>query len=243
MATMSAIAMAVVVGGTMHPRHPGVFPRAEGRSRPRRVRALVDDRPARSVRTCRWARRRRIAESRVRVVDVAVLESNNADAATRKALRRLWDRAFGDRFDDTAADHAYGGVHVLVRDGGRLIGHASAVPRSIRFGDQPWRTVGYVEAVATDPERQGEGVGRLAMERLHEEIASRWVAALLSTGRATGFYELLGWQRWLGPTYTQTRAGVVLDGHEGLMVFSCDRSVALDRTVALTCQDRPGDVW
>jgi aminoglycoside 2'-N-acetyltransferase I len=179
----------------------------------------------------------------VRVVDVAVLESNNADAATRKALRRLWDRAFGDRFDDTAADHAYGGVHVLVRDGGRLIGHASAVPRSIRFGDQPWRTVGYVEAVATDPERQGEGVGRLAMERLHEEIASRWVAALLSTGRATGFYELLGWQRWLGPTYTQTRAGVVLDGHEGLMVFSCDRSVALDRTVALTCQDRPGDVW
>jgi aminoglycoside 2'-N-acetyltransferase I len=185
----------------------------------------------------------RIAESRVPVVDVAVLESSHADAATRKALRRLWDRAFGDRFDDIAANHAYGGVHVLVRDGGHLIGHASAVPRLIRFGDQPWRTVGYVEAVATDPERQGEGVGRLAMERLHEEIASRWVAALLSTGRATGFYELFGWQRWLGPTYTQTRAGVVLDGHEGLMVFSCDRSVALDRTVAVTCQDRPGDVW
>ena len=243
MATMSAIAMAVVVGGTMHPDTPACSPAPKVAHVHAGVRALVDDRPARSVRTCRWARRRRIAESRVRVVDVAVLESNNADAATRKALRRLWDRAFGDRFDDTAADHAYGGVHVLVRDGGRLIGHASAVPRSIRFGDQPWRTVGYVEAVATDPERQGEGVGRLAMERLHEEIASRWVAALLSTGRATGFYELLGWQRWLGPTYTQTRAGVVLDGHEGLMVFSCDRSVALDRTVALTCQDRPGDVW
>src|SRR5215207_9637419 len=107
-------------------------------------------------------------------MDVAVLESNHADAATRKALRRLWDRAFGDRFDDNAADHAYGGVHVLVRDGGHLIGHASAVPRSIKFGDQPWRTVGYVEAVCTDPERQGDGVGRLVMERLHEEIASRW---------------------------------------------------------------------
>jgi aminoglycoside 2'-N-acetyltransferase I len=176
-------------------------------------------------------------------MDVAVLESDHADEATRKALRRLWDRAFGDRFDDNAADHAYGGVHVLVRDGGHLIGHASAVPRSIKFGDQPWRTVGYVEAVCTDPERQGDGVGRLVMERLHEEIASRWVVALLSTGRATGFYKRLGWQRWLGPTYTQTRDGVVLDGHEGLMVLSCDRSVALDRTLTVTCQHRPGDVW
>jgi aminoglycoside 2'-N-acetyltransferase I len=97
--------------------------------------------------------------------------------------------------------------------------------------------------VCTDPERQGDGVGRLVMERLHEEIASRWVVALLSTGRATGFYKRLGWQRWLGPTYTQTRDGVVLDGHEGLMVLSCDRSIALDRTLTVTCQHRPGDVW
>jgi aminoglycoside 2'-N-acetyltransferase I len=114
----------------------------------------------------------------------------------------------------------------------------------IRFGDQPWRTVGYVEAVATDPERQSQGVGRLAMERLHNEIASRWAVALLSTGRATGFYELLGWERWLGLSYTQTGTGVVPDGeHGGIMVFSSDRSVVLDRTVAVTCQDRPGDAW
>jgi aminoglycoside 2'-N-acetyltransferase I len=179
----------------------------------------------------------------VRVVDVAVIESDEADAATREALRRLWDRAFGDRFDDNAADHAYGGVHVVVRDGDHLIGHASAVPRLVRFGDQPWRTVGYVEAVSTDPERQGEGVGRLAMERLHEALESRWAMALLSTGRATPFYELLGWERWIGPTYVQTKAGVVPGEHGGLMVFNCDRSVVLDRTVAVTCQDRPGDAW
>ena len=122
------------------------------------------------------------------------------------ALRTFWDRAYGDRFTEDDADHAYGGVHVLVRDGDRLIGHASAVPRRIRFGDQPWSTVGYVEAVATDPERQGEGIGRRMMERLQEEISSRWPAALLSTGRATGFYELLGWERWRGLSYTQ-------DGH------------------------------
>jgi aminoglycoside 2'-N-acetyltransferase I len=180
----------------------------------------------------------------LRVVDVAVLQSDHVDTATRVALRLLWDRAFGDRFDEHDAEHAFGGVHVLVGDGDRLIGHASAVPRSIRFGDQPWRTVGYVEAVATDPDRQNEGVGRSAMERLHAEIASRWAVALLSTGQATGFYELLGWQRWLGPSYTQTETGVVRDGeHGGLMVFSGDPLIVLDRTMRVTCQDRPGDAW
>jgi aminoglycoside 2'-N-acetyltransferase I len=177
-------------------------------------------------------------------VDVAVLESDQVDAAARAALRRLWDRAFGDRFDDHDAAHAFGGVHVLVRDDGHLIGHASAVPRPIRFGDQPWRTVGYVEAVATDPARQGEGVGRLAMVRLHEEIASRWKVALLSTGRATGFYERLGWQRWRGLSYTQTETGVVPDGeHGGLMVLTTDPAAGVDRTLTVTCQDRAGDAW
>ena len=98
--------------------------------------------------------------------------------------------AFDDRFSDDDADHAYGGVHVLVLSGDRLIGHASAVPRRIKFGDEPWRTVGYVEAVATDPEHQGGGIGRRAMQALHAEISLRWPVALLSTGRATGFYEL-----------------------------------------------------
>ena len=106
-------------------------------------------------------------------MDVAVLESDAVDAASRVALCRLWDRAFGDRFDDDDIDHAFGGVHVLVWQGADLIGHASAVPRMIRFGDQPWRTVGYVEGVATDPEHQHQGVGTRVMTRLHDEIGTR----------------------------------------------------------------------
>ncbi len=166
------------------------------------------------------------------------------DDATRVDLHRLWTRAFGDRFDDRDADHAFGGVHVLARDAGHLTGHASAVPRLLRFGDQPWRTVGYVEAVATDPARQRQGIGKLVMERLHDEIVARWPVALLSTGRATAFYESLGWERWLGLSYTQVGTAAVLDGeHGGLMVFQADGSVVLDRTATVTCQDRPGDAW
>jgi aminoglycoside 2'-N-acetyltransferase I len=177
-------------------------------------------------------------------MDVVVLESDEIDAAARRALWTLWRRAFGDRFTDDDAVHAYGGVHVLTRDGDHIVGHASAVPRRIRFGDEPWRTVGYVEAVATDPERQGEGIGRRTMQRLQAEISTRWPVALLSTGRARGFYEALGWERWRGLSYTQTAAGVVPDGeHGGLMILRLDPSAVPDLSVGVTCEDRPGDAW
>jgi aminoglycoside 2'-N-acetyltransferase I len=142
------------------------------------------------------------------------------------------------------ATRAYGGVHVVARDGERLIGHASVVPRRIRFGDQPWRTVGYVEAVATDPQRQAEGIGRRVMERLRVEISSRWPVALLSTGRAAGFYELLGWELWRGLSYTQTATGVVPDGkHGGQLILRLEASVVPDLLVDVTCEDRSGDAW
>src|SRR3954447_19314057 len=172
------------------------------------------------------------------------MESDEVDVRTRAALRHLWGRAFGDRFSDDDAQHAYGGVHVLMRDGDSLIGHASAVPRRMRFGDGVWLPVGYVEAVATDPQRQHEGIGRSVMQRLHTEIARRWPVALLSTGKATHFYEELGWERWCGLSYTRTSRGVVPDNeHGGLMVLRMDRSVVPDISVDVTCEDRTGDAW
>ena len=177
-------------------------------------------------------------------MDVAIVESDQIDTSTRVELRDLWRRAFGDRFTDDDADHAYGGVHVLARDGDRLIGHASAVPRRIRFEGRPWRTVGYVEAVATDPERAGQGIGRQTMNTLQVEIALRWPVGLLSTGRAKGFYEKLGWEQWRGPSYTSTATGVFPDGeHGGLMVLRLEPSVVPSLSVAVTCEDRPGDAW
>ena len=172
------------------------------------------------------------------------MESGQLDVRTRAALRGLWDRAFGDRFSEQDADHAYGGVHVLLRDDERVVAHASAVARRLRFGDGPWRTVGYVEAVATDPERRRQGLGRSVVQRLHGEIARRWPVALLSTGQATRFYEALGWERWQGLSYTRTAQGVVRDEeHGGLMVLRLDPTAVPDLSVDVTCEDRSGDAW
>lgn len=177
-------------------------------------------------------------------MDLVVVPSAQVDAAQRQALRELWDRAFRGAFTDDDADHAFGGVHVLGSDGDRLVGHASAVPRRLRFGDGPWCEVGYVEAVAVDPERQGEGLGRCVVQRLHDEIGRRWPVALLSTGRATGFYLRLGWERWEGRSLTLTADGAVPDGeHGGLLVLRLQPGVVRDPSVDVTCEDRSGDAW
>lgn len=177
-------------------------------------------------------------------MNLVVVESEAIDAGTRAALRALWGAAFGDRFSDEDADHAYGGVHVLVYDGDRLVGHASAVPRRLKFGDGPWRVVAYVEGVATQPKRRGEGIGRIMMDRLHAEIAAHWPVAMLSTGKAAGFYERLGWERWRGLSCTQTAQGVVADDeHGGLMVLRLDPFAVPDLSVDVTCEDRSGDAW
>ena len=177
-------------------------------------------------------------------MEVVVALSDELDPGIRAELRGLWDRAFGDRFSDDDAEHAYGGVHVLAVDSGRVVGHASAVPRRLRFGDGPWREVGYVEAVATEPERQGEGVGRTVVLRLHEQIAQRWPVAMLSTGRARPFYEALGWEAWQGLSSTLTASGKVADDeHGGLMVLRVDASAVPDLGVDVTCEDRSGDAW
>lgn len=182
--------------------------------------------------------------STVVVVDTSVMQSDRVDDTTRVALRTLWARAFGDRFSDDDADHAYGGVHVLVGENGRILAHASAVPRRVRFGNERWRGIGYVEAVVTDPDHQGRGIGRHAMLALHQEISSRWPVAMLSTGRATGFYQRLGWERWQGLSFTRTADGVVPDGeHGGLMILRLDQAAVPDLTVDVTCEDRAGDAW
>ncbi len=108
-----------------------------------------------------------------------------------------------------------------------------------------WCTVGYVEAVATRTERQGAGIGLAVMEALHNEMQHRWSVGVLSTGRARGFYERLGWMSWEGPSYVRTEQGEVRTKEEdaGLMVRTIDGTPSIERTVSMTCENRSGDAW
>ena len=153
------------------------------------------------------------------------------------------DEAFGGRFADTDWDHALGGWHVLVTDGGALVAHASVVPRELHVDGRPVEA-GYVEAVATAPARQGQGLGTLAMRGIDALIRRHHQLGALSTG-LHAFYERLGWERWRGPTSVRTPDGLVRtpDEDDGIMVLRFGSTAGVDLGAPLSCEARRGDDW
>jgi aminoglycoside 2'-N-acetyltransferase I len=163
-------------------------------------------------------------------------------------LRRLVDAAFADpravSFNDDDWAHALGGVHFVLDVDGTIASHAAVVERELHVDGRPLRT-GYVEAVATLPERQGQGLGSRVMRDVNEYLATTFELGALATS-VQGFYERLGWQVWQGPTYVRTPNGDerTADEDGGILILLTPSSPAgLDLTAPISCEWRPGDVW
>lgn len=162
-------------------------------------------------------------------------------------IRALMEVAFGpdddDRFTDDDWAHAVGGMHFVLDLDGELIAHASVVERQLHIGGQPLRT-GYVEAVATAPDRQGAGFGSLVMTEVTTFIGERFELGALGTGRHS-FYERLGWLTWRGESSVRTTDGSRRTPDEDgyILVLATPSSPPLDLTASISCDWRPGDVW
>ncbi len=162
----------------------------------------------------------------------------------RSAILALLARAFSpEDFSDDDWEHALGGMHFLIEREGRVLAHASVVARELHAGATPIRT-GYVEAVATDPDSQGQGLGSRVMTDVAAYIRQRFDLGALGTG-AFHFYERLGWKRWRGPTFVRTTDGLVRTADEDgyVLISMTPSSPPLDLTAPLSCDWRPGDVW
>jgi len=163
------------------------------------------------------------------------------------AIRDIMTTAFPDdeeeRFTDDDWAHALGGVHVILDLDGRIVTHASVVERELRAAGRPLRT-GYVEAVATIPDRQGQGFGSQVMTEVNRIIRERFELGALGTGRHA-FYERLGWLPWAGPSYVRSGDGLRRTPDEDgyILVLRTPTSPPLDLTAPLSCEWRPGDVW
>lgn len=162
-------------------------------------------------------------------------------------VRALLEAAFADGPDGAMTDedwqHVVGGHHVLVSDGDGVLAHAAVVARELWVGTQIF-AAGYVEGVATRPDRQGEGHGRAAMARVAELIQARYQLGALATGRWS-FYEHLGWERWRGETWAGPPGDRVRtpDDDDAVMVLRFGPSAATDLTLPIACDPRPGDDW
>jgi aminoglycoside 2'-N-acetyltransferase I len=168
---------------------------------------------------------------------------------TEQEVQRLRDLLWSafppgeEEFSENDWQHALGGRHFIGEVDGDIVSHASVVERTLEVGDRPVRT-GYVEAVATAPDRQRQGFGSAVMAAAGEHILDAFDLGALGTGEH-GFYERLGWRAWRGPTFV--RAGndrQRTPDEDGLiLVLPTPTSPPLDFDAPLTCDWRAGDVW
>lgn len=136
-----------------------------------------------------------------------VAQTEEIDPETFDRLTALCEAAFEEPFAPVW-ERVGPGIHVFLEGDGRLLAHAMIVDRRLYIGHEGDLAldVGYVENVATDPERHGQGHGTRVMQEVGRIVAEEYVLGALATGRSA-FYERLGWETWRGPTWVR-----MLDG-------------------------------
>jgi len=175
------------------------------------------------------------------------LPTDELSAQQIASIRELLWAAFADdedgRFSEDDWQHALGGDHFIATDGTDIVAHASVVERTLHVDGRPIRT-GYVEAVATTPARQGQGIGTALMREVDGLIERDYDLGALGTG-SQGFYERLGWWIWRGPASVVTPAGIEPTPDEDgyIMALRTPTTPSISGDEPISCEWRPGDVW
>ncbi|WP_371618053.1 GNAT family N-acetyltransferase [Streptomyces sp. NBC_00454] len=113
-------------------------------------------------------------------------------------VRELLDAVFEGDFSDEDFEHALGGMHALVYEGGELLAHGSVVQRRVLHAGRALR-VGYVEAVAVRGDRRRCGLGGVVMEGVEGVVARAYeLGALSASAAGARLYAGRGWEVWGG---------------------------------------------
>ena len=177
------------------------------------------------------------------MLEIERFRTSDAAEPFLEQLRDLLWSAFGDQFSESDWEHGLGGQHIAIRDPDLLVAHAAVVPRRLHVGDKVL-SAGYVENVATRPDRQRTGLGTLAMIEANAAIAETFDIGALSSG-SHRFYRRLGWESWQGPSYVVTGSQWTRseDEDEGIMVMRLEACNDVDLGSRIACDARAGDDW
>jgi aminoglycoside 2'-N-acetyltransferase I len=177
------------------------------------------------------------------MADLRIAHTSQLDVATLEAVHGLLTDAFAGDLSEEDWEHALGGMHVLLTEDDALLGHASVVQRRLVHAGRALRC-GYVEGVAVRAGARRRGHGAALVGAVGELLRGAYeVGALGATDEAIPLYERHGWERWRGPLWAMTPAGVVeTPGYAGA-VFVLPTAMPLALDAPLMCDWRDGDVW
>jgi aminoglycoside 2'-N-acetyltransferase I len=176
-------------------------------------------------------------------LELTVAPTDTLAPNERQEIVELCSRAFGQDFSNLFdyLARAREPWHVRARLGDQLVGHAVWTTRWLQPEGQVKLRTAYVDAVATDPSRWGQGIGSAVLSRLAEETDGYALGAL-STQRAS-FYEHLGWERWRGPCAVRSVNGIVATPNETVLVRRTPHTPPLDLDGLLVADWRGGQPW
>ena len=177
------------------------------------------------------------------MIRIEQFETAEASADFLVELKTLLNDAFGDSFSEEDWDHGLGGRHFAILEEGRLVAYCAVVPRRIFIEEKPY-SCGYLENVASVPDKRHQGFASIAVREANQFIATHFEFGGLSTSKHD-FYRKLGWQIWLGPTFVISNEEWKSSDSEngGIMILETGAVPALDFQCRIACQERPGDDW
>jgi len=174
-------------------------------------------------------------------ITIDTRRTKDINETERSAIVRLCTEAhqvdFGPLFSFLPTD----GLHVLAYGEEQLVGHAVVTTRWLQPDNLPLLKTAYVDAVATNPAYQGQGIGSSVMRHL-ASVIQEYELACLETDRVS-FYAQLGWEEWRG-----TLAGRKGDerlptpNQNGIMILRLVRTPQLDLDGSLTVE-YDGRLW
>lgn len=176
-------------------------------------------------------------------LEIRALRTGELDEATRSAVVVLCidahqEEDFRNLFSYLPPD----GLHVLGYVGEQLVGHAVVTTRWLQPQDLPLLRTAYVDAVATAPAHQRQGVGSAVMSHLASAVGDYHVACLQT--ERVAFYERLGWEEWRGPLAGRSGEGLIpTPDQKGVMILRLPRTPELDPDASLTIEVSPARIW
>ena len=163
-------------------------------------------------------------------------------AATRATIVQVCIAAHQENeFENIFTYIPAGGIHALAYRADQLVSHAVATTRWLQPEGLPLLRTAYVDAVATLPMHQGQGIGSMVMRHL-ATLLSEFEIACLETDRVS-FYARLGWEEWRGPLAGRKANELIpTPDQHGIMILRLARTPPLDITRSLTIE-YAGRIW
>ncbi len=164
------------------------------------------------------------------------------NTATRAAIIHVCRTAFQE--DDFLQLFSYipsGGIHVIAYQKQEVVGHAVATTRWLQPEGLALLRTAYIDAVATLPAYQGQGIGSTVMRHIAAAIPA-YELACLQTERMS-FYGRIGWEAWRGLLAVRKPLELVPTfDQKGIMILRLARTPPLNVEGLLTV-NYDGRMW